>query len=147
MTTHYVYRKSEGEQLWTVGFYAPDGEWMPERDCDTPKEAGEVVAYLNGGEKPKAIRVPGMTYAEGIAAVKAKWPKRYFSIEAASYQRTGEDTVEILFAGRVSKEGSGNGWERYMSNSASFAEVIACLLAEGDAPNLGEKIIEGSVEC
>jgi hypothetical protein len=35
--------------LWTVGFYAPDGEWMPESDYGSPKEAASRVNYLNGG--------------------------------------------------------------------------------------------------
>ena len=44
----YVYLHSEAK-LWTVGFYKPDGEWMPEGDYDTPEEAATRVNYLNGG--------------------------------------------------------------------------------------------------
>ncbi len=29
----YVYLRSE-PQLWTVGFYTPNGEWIPESDYD-----------------------------------------------------------------------------------------------------------------
>lgn len=43
----YVYIKSE-PGLWTVGFYAPNGEWNPESDHDKPKDAAERVAWLNG---------------------------------------------------------------------------------------------------
>lgn len=45
---HYVYLKSE-PNLYTVGFYNPAGEWVPESDCDTAEEAAARVHYLNGG--------------------------------------------------------------------------------------------------
>jgi len=45
----YVYIRSEPE-LWTVGFYRPDGEWEPESDHPTPAAAAERVHYLNGGK-------------------------------------------------------------------------------------------------
>jgi hypothetical protein len=44
----YVYLSSE-PNLWTVGFYKPSGEWMPESDHATKEEAAERVRYLNGG--------------------------------------------------------------------------------------------------
>ncbi|MBI9078332.1 MAG: hypothetical protein JEY79_01170 [Pseudodesulfovibrio sp.] len=44
----YVYLRSKHEQLWTVGFYEPSGEWVPESDHDTQDAAAERVAYLNG---------------------------------------------------------------------------------------------------
>lgn len=47
----YVYIKSE-LQLWTVGFYNPNGEWHAESDHDTPAKAAERVHYLNGGNAP-----------------------------------------------------------------------------------------------
>lgn len=43
----YVYIKSES-QLWTVGFYKPDGTWEAESDHDSPDEAAKRVAWLNG---------------------------------------------------------------------------------------------------
>ena len=46
----YVYIKSEN-QLWTVGFYKPDGKWNPESDHDTAEDAAKRVAYLNGGRE------------------------------------------------------------------------------------------------
>ena len=46
----YVYIKTE-PQLYTVGFYDPQGEWQPEGDYSTKEEAADRVAYLNGGEK------------------------------------------------------------------------------------------------
>lgn len=50
MTT-WVYIHSE-PQLWTVGFYGPDGRWEPESDHGSTEEAAGRVHYLNGGEAP-----------------------------------------------------------------------------------------------
>lgn len=47
----YVYIKSE-PQLWTVGFYTPSGEWVPESDYECRDDAAERVHWLNGGGKP-----------------------------------------------------------------------------------------------
>lgn len=44
----WVYIKSES-QLWTVGFYTPNGQWQPESDWGSSEEAAERVHYLNGG--------------------------------------------------------------------------------------------------
>jgi len=49
----YIYLKSE-PNLWTVGHYAPDGEFIPESDHSTKEEAAERVHYLNGGNPPKS---------------------------------------------------------------------------------------------
>jgi hypothetical protein len=46
----YVYKKTE-LNLWTVGFYTPDGKWIPESDYGNKEEAAERVNYLNGGKK------------------------------------------------------------------------------------------------
>lgn len=48
----YVYINSEhspDHDLYTVGFYAPDGKWNPESDWATKEEAAKRVHYLNGG--------------------------------------------------------------------------------------------------
>ena len=34
--------------LWTVGFYHPDGSWEPESDHVTEEAAASRVSYLNG---------------------------------------------------------------------------------------------------
>lgn len=44
----YVYIRSE-PQLWTVGFYKPDGAFEPESDHETRERAAARVHYLNGG--------------------------------------------------------------------------------------------------
>ena len=43
----WVYILSE-PNLWTVGFYAPDGSWHTDSDHDTKSEAADRCAYLNG---------------------------------------------------------------------------------------------------
>lgn len=49
----YVYLHAEttpeGYYVYTVGFYAPDGEWMPESDYNDKQEAAARVHFLNGG--------------------------------------------------------------------------------------------------
>lgn len=49
--TNYCYIKSE-PQLWTVGFYSPNGEWHPDSDHSDREDAAKRVAFLNGGSKP-----------------------------------------------------------------------------------------------
>ena len=46
----YVYRRTE-PQLWTTGYYEPDGTWQPDEDFSSSEEAAERVHYLNGGTK------------------------------------------------------------------------------------------------
>lgn len=43
----YVYIQSE-PGLFTVGFYAPTGKWIPESDHNEKEEAAKRVAFLNG---------------------------------------------------------------------------------------------------
>lgn len=45
----YVYIRSE-TNLWTVGFYSPDGKWNPESDHATQEKAARRVRWLNGGK-------------------------------------------------------------------------------------------------
>lgn len=47
----YVYVMSEqgyGYNLYTVGFYSPDGKWHPDSDWNYRKDAADRAAYLNG---------------------------------------------------------------------------------------------------
>lgn len=46
----YVCIQSE-PRLWTVGFYTPQGEWVPESDHESPVDAAERVHWLNGGKE------------------------------------------------------------------------------------------------
>ena len=47
--TVYVYIKSE-PNLWTVGFYDPQGKWVPESDHSSSEAAAARVSFLNGGK-------------------------------------------------------------------------------------------------
>jgi hypothetical protein len=49
MTT-WTYIKSE-PNLWTVGFYTPNGEWHADSDHNTREDAAQRINYLNGGAK------------------------------------------------------------------------------------------------
>lgn len=46
----WVYLQSE-PNLYTVGFYTPEGEWMTDSDHSTKEEAAKRVHYLNGGNE------------------------------------------------------------------------------------------------
>jgi len=50
----WIYVKSE-PQLYTVGFYSPEGEWHAESDWDTRQAAAARVHYLNGGTDDERI--------------------------------------------------------------------------------------------
>jgi len=60
----YVYWQSE-PNLWTVGYYSPDGERHPESDHDTPEKAAERVHWLNGGEIEQPILRPSILSSGG----------------------------------------------------------------------------------
>jgi hypothetical protein len=46
----WVYIKSPGN-IWTVGFYSPNGVWHSEGDYSSEYDAAQRVHYLNGGSK------------------------------------------------------------------------------------------------
>jgi len=48
----YVYWKSE-PQLWTVGYYRPDGSRETDSDHSLKEDAAARVHYLNGGQEPE----------------------------------------------------------------------------------------------
>lgn len=43
----WVYIRSEAN-LWTVGFYDPDGIWNTDSDHDIREDAAKRTAWLNG---------------------------------------------------------------------------------------------------
>ena len=51
----WVYIQSE-KSLYTVGFYSPEGAFVPESDHNTPEEAAERVHYLNGGDPITTVK-------------------------------------------------------------------------------------------
>jgi len=44
----WIYRQTE-PNLYTVGFYDPDGKWHADTDWRTSEEAASRCRYLNGG--------------------------------------------------------------------------------------------------
>ncbi len=50
----YVYKRTE-PQLWTVGFYTPEGKWESESDWNSSDDAANRVSYLNGGATQRAF--------------------------------------------------------------------------------------------
>ena len=59
----YVYLRSE-KSLWTVGFYDPKGNWVPESDHPTASYAAARVAFLNGSNVTKYCYICGASEAE-----------------------------------------------------------------------------------
>ncbi len=49
----YVYIRTE-PNLWTVGFYKPDGKFEPDSDHASRENAAARVNYLNGGKDVNA---------------------------------------------------------------------------------------------
>jgi hypothetical protein len=45
----YVWIRSEGGKLFTVGFFDPGGEWHSESDHLDRDDAADRVHWLNGG--------------------------------------------------------------------------------------------------
>lgn len=54
MNSTWIYMETErgfDYILYTVGFYKPDGEFVPESDHNSAEKAAERVHYLNGGKE------------------------------------------------------------------------------------------------
>lgn len=44
----WVYLQFDGERVWTVGFYDPDGKFHPDSDWKSRLSAAQRTAWLNG---------------------------------------------------------------------------------------------------
>ena len=60
----WVYQKTES-QLWTVGYYDPQGNWHTESDHTDPVKAAERTAWLNG-QGAKEVNVNEITFSVKI---------------------------------------------------------------------------------
>ena len=49
----YVYIETKKE-IYTVGFFSPDGTWHPDSDFGSKLEARTLIHYLNGGNTGRA---------------------------------------------------------------------------------------------
>lgn len=85
----YIYLQTE-KHLWTVGFYAPDGSFQPEKDFGIDEGGAEAaarrVAWLNGGgsNSEKAVKDLEATVGEVLS-----WADKFDA-------RTGNDIVKIV---------------------------------------------------
>jgi hypothetical protein len=84
----YVYRKCLlKSELFTVGFYGPDGKWESESDWKTTEAAAHRVHFLNGGTLQS-----GVPLSEAQTSVKAiKLPPGFYWLHDPKY--SGDWTV------------------------------------------------------
>jgi hypothetical protein len=70
--TNYLYIKSQsGEHdLYTVGFYRPDGTWEPESDWSSLDQCVAHLHYLNGGLGVEALVRALEAIAQRLAAIE-----------------------------------------------------------------------------
>lgn len=69
----WVYKQiREGSRwLYTVGYYAPDGDWVAESDHSAKENAASRVNYLNGGSDENRIQEVRNAILEVAASVQA----------------------------------------------------------------------------
>lgn len=80
---NYVYRRTEGNRLFTVGFYDPAGQWHSESDWASKKDATEQVHYLNGCGKAALWE---LAYYRGYEAYTNKNYNNPHSRKSVSYK-------------------------------------------------------------
>lgn len=93
----YVYIKSE-PQLWTAGFYKPNGLWMSESDHPNEDEAADRVHFLNGGAvstNPEIIRVLKLTQ-KNIASMLHMLPIRTPDTDRKSLESWHNQVTDVL---------------------------------------------------
>ncbi len=76
-TTAWIYIRSE-PQLWTVGFYRPDGTFEPDKDFPSADEAAKRVHWLNGGKNAELTDHTLEKYIEVILAALSVLLKRSY---------------------------------------------------------------------
>jgi hypothetical protein len=134
----WVYIESE-KGLWTVGFYAPDGEWRSETDHSDKEAAARRCAMLNGGglnTAPKK-RLPAASSAKfkidvdpDFVRFKKCYPKRAGAQRWPDAQRfwnalikQGVDSEEIIAGALRYREMlvlTGKEGTEYVQQAASF---------------------------
>jgi hypothetical protein len=94
----YVYVRSES-QLYTVGFYNPNGKWEPESDHTTIVAAAKRVHFLNGGVDLDLLELRSLI----VAAAKRRLTIRFDGAEVSEsggygvlYSDTGNDPVQAF---------------------------------------------------
>lgn len=98
--TPWVYRQTE-PQLWTVGYYDPEGKWWPESDHGAAAAAADRVNFLNGTQREEPT-VAYIKYQPTIADVRkaqrrdpapiSPEEQEEMMAEVARYQQWEDDT-------------------------------------------------------
>lgn len=85
---NYVYIQSE-PNLWTAGFYMPDGKWISESDHFSGESAAAQVHYLNGGGLPdeEPTKAELLEALEDAVADLAPTPKEDCGCESGKCSR------------------------------------------------------------
>src|SRR5271166_1589347 len=113
--TNYVCVKSE-RNLYTVGFYRPDGRWEAESDWTRSEDAAAQVHYLNGGQKPSQPEV---------------WPPRYGKTEShLSPEKIADGAIEMFLEyrdkhGKTEEEARACAIQEVMEGIAAIEEMKA----------------------
>lgn len=71
----WVYKRSEHD-LWTSGYYDPDGQFQSQADHGSPEEAAAYVAYLNGGRQLVWGALDGDTQRQLVSDVADELERR-----------------------------------------------------------------------
>ncbi len=104
----WVYIKSE-TNLYTVGFYDPQGGWHSDSDYNTKHEAAARVAYLNGGKRQERIIVE----VTGGVVSSVRGVPAGVVVEVRDYDEgtgTWEDDPSLLDQVRKDKHGDRYAW-------------------------------------
>lgn len=128
----WVYLKTESN-LWTVGFYTPNGEWQTESDWVSPADAANRVHFLNGGQEEKD---QGPRYT----VIDKEDLEKYVPSDIAN--KFGEIHAEIcahIEQGRVA-----DGQEPYNSyivvnSSKAYADDILRIVQENESASLTDR--------
>src|SRR5271166_5198916 len=111
--TNYVCVKSE-RNLYTVGFYRPDGRWEAESDWTRSEDAAAQVHYLNGGQKPSQPEV---------------WPPRYGKTES----HLSPETMKCLRASKNESNANDRGARlRLFGNPSGISDLGKRLKSSSD---------------
>ncbi|MFP4615551.1 MAG: hypothetical protein ACLFRB_06715 [Thiohalorhabdus sp.] len=139
----YFYVKSE-PGLWTTGHFKPDGEWEPEKDCESKEEAAERVAWLNGGA-PQEIK-PTLRFSSlddalfvGVVQDEIKEARTKFPGNGRQFTALVEEVGELAEA--LLEHGSGS--ERVREEAVQVAAMAQRVAVEGDSDQIQAKTEEG----
>lgn len=94
----YQYIRSE-PQLWTVGFYKPDGRFEPESDHGSPAEAAARVRWLNGGDDDVDVDQSDAVTDDGPQRTGDGPLDEWMVVEMLGHRRVAGRVREVQVAG------------------------------------------------